>query len=85
MKKNYKTLKGLARIIKRNYNDMFQVSLCKDDEGYYLVGHAKNSFPSVNYDRITTIKFPYTNENEILNQIKSISCIDDLKNQITLI
>jgi len=44
------TIKGLARIITNSYKRGFEVAIMKDDEGLYLLGFARMSFPSSNND-----------------------------------
>jgi hypothetical protein len=45
------TIKGLARIITNSYKRGFEVAIMKDDEGLYLLGFARMSFPSSNKDK----------------------------------
>ena len=45
-----KTIKGLVRVIKNNYNNGFEVAIMKDCKGLYLLGFAIRGFPSSNND-----------------------------------
>ena len=45
-----KTIRGLTRVIENNYGRGFEVAVMKDEEGLYLLGFARKSFPSSNKD-----------------------------------
>ena len=46
------TVKGLARVMVKSYQSWADICLMKDDEGYYLLGFARASFPSSNNDEV---------------------------------
>jgi hypothetical protein len=66
----FKTIRGLSRIIARNYSSNFECCLMQDitTKDFYLLGFSQRSFPSSNKDDVI-YRVTVRSEYEILEQI----------------